>query len=355
MRTSDFDYKLPPELIAQIPAVPRDHSRLMVLHRNSGEIQHLKFCQLPQILSDNDVLVFNDTRVLPAQLEGRRQSGGKVEFLLLRRIEINTWEALVKPARRVKPGEKLEIVGAGFKPAPTGKSARWLEMVERKEEGLWVVRLSSAGVTKDEMDIEGLGQTPLPPYIHTPLEDPERYQTVYAREVGSVAAPTAGLHFTPELLRRLEEGGIDSVFITLHVGLDTFRPIRVENPHDHPIFREYGEISPEAASTLTNARRGGKRITCVGTTSVRLLEGAASLQNTVDGIEPLSGWIDLLILPGYHFCYTDALITNFHLPRTTLLMLVSAFAGRELTLHAYNEAIRYHYRFYSFGDAMLIF
>ena len=334
MKTSDFDYHLPPELIAQTPIEPRDHSRLMVLSHADGSIQHRRFFELPELLRRGDMLVFNDSRVIPARLIGRKESGGRVEILLLRQLSPGLWETLVRPGRRVSLGTMIELTADGL----------WGEIVEWREGGIRVVRFS------DEGALERVGMVPLPPYIHHPLQDRERYQTVYSRVKGSVAAPTAGLHFTPELLQRLEQMGIHLLFVTLHVGLDTFSPVRVEDPRDHPIHKEYCELKAEVAQQLAGARARGGRIICVGTTTVRVLEQAALGGR---GIEPFHGWSDILILPGHRFRAVDGLVTNFHLPRTTLLMLVSAFAGQALVRRAYQEAIELGYRFYSFGDAML--
>ena len=334
MKTSEFDYHLPPELIAQTPVEPRDSSRLMVLSRTDGSIEHHCFSELDELLRPSDLLVFNDSRVLPARLMGRKaDTGGKVELLLLRRLEPGLWEALCKPSRSVREGTRITFDGLNG------------DIVERRDGALRVVRLS------DEAALERAGQVPLPPYIHRPLDDPERYQTIYSRVQGSAAAPTAGLHFTSELLDRLGEKGIEFVFVTLHVGLDTFAPVREDDPREHRIHSEYGEIAPEVAGALSRAKSEGRRIIGVGTTTARLLEHAS-----LDGksIEPFSDWTDLLILPGHRFRALDAMITNFHLPRTTLIMLVSAFAGQKFILQAYDEAIDQRYRFYSFGDAMLI-
>jgi len=345
LRTSDFDYSLPPEFIAQTPAEPRDQSRLMVLRRSDGSIEHHRFSEIVDFLRPTDVLVLNDTRVIPARLKAQKGSGGKVEILLLRRLEPGLWEALVKPSKRIAEGDKVELVS--MQPGSGGRTAL-VEVLERKEEGVRVVRFA------DEALVEALGQIPLPPYIHDYHGDRERYQTVYSREKGSVAAPTAGLHFTPGLLSQIKEKGIDLVFVTLHVGLDTFRPIREEDPRQHHIHHEFGVLTPEAAESLTRARSDGRRIICVGTTAVRLLEQAALASEGTEGVKPFQGWADLYILPGHRFRLVDVMITNFHLPRSTLLMLVSAFAGKDLISHAYQEAIREHYRFYSFGDAMLV-
>jgi S-adenosylmethionine:tRNA ribosyltransferase-isomerase len=340
MKTSDFDYHLPPELIAQTPVEPRDRSRLMVLNRCSGSLEHRRFFEIADYLRAGDVLVFNDSRVIPARLKGKRDSGGRVELLLLRRRDKAVWEALVKPGKRVNIGTRLELAGdAGAK-------------VTAEVTGLGDGGVKVIGFSNEELLLK-LGDIPLPPYIHTPLADAERYQTVYARAPGSAAAPTAGLHFTPELLGRIEAKGVRLLFVTLHIGMDTFRPVREEDPRNHPIHKEYGVITKEVASELSRARREERRIICAGTTTVRLVEAAAQGDNP-DGVPPFEGWVSLLALPGYKFRATDAMLTNFHLPRSTLLMLVSAFAGRDFVLSAYEEAIDRGYRFYSFGDAMLI-
>jgi S-adenosylmethionine:tRNA ribosyltransferase-isomerase len=330
VKTSDFDYYLPPELIAQTPAEPRDHSRLMVLDRRDGSIKHHRFFEVVDYLSAGDILVFNDSRVIPARLSGKKvDTGGKIELLLLKRLDKAVWEALVRPGKRVNIGTRVEIEGK------VGA-----EVIGVGEDGLRVIKFS------DEGPLLQLGRVPLPPYIHRPLTDPERYQTVYAKVPGSVAAPTAGLHFTPELLGKIEKKGVRLLFGTLHVGLDSFRPVAEDDPREHPIHKEYGSLSAEVAAELSRAKTEGRRVICVGTTIVRLVEAA--------GGRPFAGWVDLFILPGYKFRMTDALITNFHLPRSTLLMLVSAFAGRNFIKKAYEEAISQQYRFYSFGDAMLI-
>ncbi len=338
MKTTDFDYFLPTGLIAQTPIEPRDHSRLMVLNRRGGSVEHRRFFEITDYLRDGDVLVFNDSRVIPARLKGRRVgSGGRVEILLLRRTERNIWEALVKPARRLNIGAEVEINGMGI----------LSEIIGEGDGGIRTIKFS------DESLLSAVGEVPLPPYIHTPLENPERYQTIYARVVGSVAAPTAGLHFTPELLAKIEQRGIRCLFITLHVGLDTFRPVAEDDPRQHTIYKEYGVIDKEAADELLRAKREGRRIICVGTTSVRLLEQAARVSRSGD-LQPFQGWADLFILPGHRFRMVDAMVTNFHLPKSTLLMLVTAFGGSELIGKAYQEAIAQKYRFYSFGDAMLV-
>ena len=345
MKSSDFDYHLPPEFIAQTPMEPRDHSRLMVLRRGNGSIEHHRFFEIVDFLQPGDVLVLNDSRVIPARLMGRREGGGKVEILLLRRLTPGLWEALVRPARRVRVGEKVKVIGSEQESLESSTS---VEVLEEGEQGLRIIRFA------EEALLEKLGQTPLPPYIHTSLSDPERYQTVYAKAKGSVAAPTAGLHFTPQLLGKFAAKGIELAFVTLHVGLDSFRPIRVEDPRQHPMHKEYGELTDEVATKLASAKAKGGRIICVGTTTVRLLEQAALAAGEAEILKPFKGWTSLFILPGHQFRLVDSLITNFHLPRSTLLMLVCAFAGKVLTDHAYQEAIRLGYRFYSFGDAMLV-
>ena len=345
MKTSDFDYYLPSELIAQSPVEPRDHSRLMVLNRGDGSIEHRRFFEIVDYLRDGDVLVFNDSRVLPARLSGRRvDSGGRVEILLLRRLNTNVWEALVKPGKRLPIGSKVDITN-DFVADNSHEARVTAEVIELRQGGIRVMSFS------DETLLLESGEVPLPPYIRTPLAHPERYQTVYARAVGSVAAPTAGLHFTPELLTKLEKKGVDCLFVTLHIGLDTFRPVREEDPHEHPIYREYGVLSQTVANKLSQARSEERRVVCVGTTTVRIVEQAAQVGHPLQAFE---GWVNLFILTGHRFRMVDALVTNFHLPRSTLLMLVSAFAGRELINQAYREAIASRYHFYSFGDAMLI-
>jgi S-adenosylmethionine:tRNA ribosyltransferase-isomerase len=344
MKTSDFDYYLPSELIAQTPVELRDHSRLMVLDRSRGLIEHRQFFEIVDYLRPGDVLVFNDSRVMPARLSGRKvDSGGRVELLLLRRLDTVIWEALVKPGKRVNIGTSVEITGD----SATGSVKVLAEITGVVGEGVKVIRFS------DETLLPQLGRIPLPPYIHTPLVDAERYQTVYARVLGSAAAPTAGLHFTSELLSQIEQMGVCCQFVTLHVGLDTFSPVREEDPLKHPIHKEYGILTPEVANKLSQAKGEGRRVICVGTTTVRLVEAAAQGGNSTE-IQPFDGWVSLFALPGYRFRVASAMITNFHLPRSTLLMLVAAFAGRDFIIRAYEEAIAQRYRFYSFGDAMLI-
>jgi len=341
MNISDFDYHLPPELIAQTPVEPREQSRLMTLNRASLSIEHHYFYELVNYLHSGDTLVLNNSRVIPARLSGQKSdSDTKVEVLLLRRLDNSTWETLVRPGKKITIGTTINITS---KLADNDKEIV-AEVLERGEGGIRIVRFS------DESLLEKLGEVPLPPYIHVPLAKPERYQTVYAEIKGSVAAPTAGLHLTPRLLNELQQKGIQLAFVTLHIGLDSFRPVRVDDPLDHPIHREYGELSPETATLLNQTRKEGKRIIAVGTSTVRLIEAAAQAGT----IQPFTGWVSLFILPGYQFRITDAMITNFHLPKSTLLMLVSAFASRDYMLQAYEQAKSRGYRFYSFGDAMLI-
>jgi len=338
LHTHDFDYHLPPELIAQTPVEPRDTARLLVLKRSNGTIEHKTFRHILDYLHEGDVMVFNDSRVIPARLAARKTgTGGAVEILLLRQVVPNTWETLVKPGRRVKKGTMLEL----------GDGAVTAEVMDEGDAGARTIRFSRYPVEVT------LGQIALPPYIHVPLNDPERYQTVYSEANGSVAAPTAGLHFTPSLLEAIQAKGIKCLFVTLHIGLDTFRPVSEDDPREHRIHSEYGTVSADTASQLTQARTEHRRIICVGTTSVRMVEAAA--QASPDGtVKPFNGWVDLFILPGHRFKMVDSMVTNFHLPRSTLLMLVSAFAGKEIIDRAYQEAISQKYRFYSFGDAMLI-
>ncbi len=340
MKTSDFDYYLPPEHIAQTPAEPRDQSRLLVINRADGAIEHRYFFDIIDHLQSGDVLVLNESRVIPARLLGHKVGGGaKIELLLLNRIESGVWEALVKPGRRIRSGTVIEIESEKY---PGSMSA---EVQVKNDNGTVTVHLSNENL------IDGLGDVPLPPYIHTPVTDPERYQTVYAKTKGSVAAPTAGLHFTPELLSVIESKGVELLFVTLHVGLGSFRPVKTENPTEHSLHREFCEVSSDIAQKLNSAKKEGRRIVGVGTTAVRAVEWATDSNGE---ILPFTGWNELYILPGYQFRAIDAMITNFHLPRSTLLMLVAGFAGREFILDAYNEAVQRDYRFYSFGDAMLI-
>jgi S-adenosylmethionine:tRNA ribosyltransferase-isomerase len=341
MKTSDFDYHLPPELIAQIPLEPRDQSRLVVLNRSNGTIEHRRFCEIIDYVQSGDTMVFNNSRVIPARIIGQKyNSQTKVEILLLRRLDNNIWETLVRPGRKLTTGTRITISGLhGVRDEEIEA-----EVMEQREDGIRTVRFPN------DASIETFGQIPLPPYIRTPLADPERYQTIYAQSNGSAAAPTAGLHFTFKLLDELHEKGVRLAFVTLHIGLDTFQPVRVEDPSEHVIHKEYGELNPEVATLLNQTKKQGKRVIAVGTSTVRLIEAAAQSGK----VNPFSGWVDLFILPGYRFRVTDALVTNFHLPRSTLLMLVSAFAGKDFILRAYEQAKGLNYRFYSFGDAMLI-
>ena len=343
MKTSDFDYNLPLERIAQTPIEPRDRSRLMVLDRITASIEHHQFFEILDFLRTGDVLVMNNSRVIPARVYGKKSdTGAKVEMLLLHRRQPNVWQVLLKPGKRVKAGTNVELCDATGK--YDGVSA---QIIESNEDGTRIVSFS------DESAVLKLGEIPLPPYIHVPLVDKERYQTVYARENGSSAAPTAGLHFTPDLLNKVKAKGVQCHFVTLHIGLDTFQPVREDDPTQHLIHREFAHLDAETASALSQAKQEGRRIICVGTTSVRIVEQAAKLSPS-GGLKPFEGWVDLFILPGYRFRMVDAMITNFHLPKSTLMMLVSAFAGEDLIKRGYQTAIAEKYRFYSFGDAMLI-
>ncbi len=339
MNTKDFYYELPPELIAQTPAAVRDHSRLLVYHKDTGAIEHKVFCDVIDYLNPGDALVVNETRVLPARLIGQKEdTGGSMEFLLLKCVNYDTWETLVRPGRRAKPGAVFVFGGGKLRAT----------VLDNSEDGGRIVRFHFDGVFEEILD--ELGQMPLPPYITEQLQDKNRYQTVYAKEEGSAAAPTAGLHFTPELLDRIRQKGVDVVPVLLHVGLGTFRPVKEENIEDHHMHSEYYMVTQDAAERINAARARGGRIVCVGTTSVRTLESAS----TEDGIvHASSGWTQIFITPGYRYKAVDALITNFHLPESTLLMLVSAFIGREEALSVYNTAVRERYRFFSFGDACL--
>jgi S-adenosylmethionine:tRNA ribosyltransferase-isomerase len=347
VKTSDFDYSLPPQLIAQTPIERRDQARLMVLNRGDNSLSHRRFFEIVDYLRAGDVLVFNDSRVIPARLSGRKaDTGGRLEILLLRRLKPKVWETLVRPVKRVKVGSRLELTGDSVT-ADRQELKVLAEVVELRGEGIGVISFS------DETLLPKLGRLALPPYIRVPLKTPERYQTVYASVAGSIAAPTAGLHFTPELIDNIRSRGIHCLFVTLHVGLDTFRPVREDDPRQHPIHKEYGVVSQEVASQLSQARGEGRRVISVGTTTLRLVEAAAQAGSPTQ-VLPFEGWVSLFILPGYQFQIVDALITNFHLPKSTLLMLVSAFASRDFVMQAYRQAVAQKYRFYSFGDAMLI-
>ena len=339
MKTSDFYYELPPELIAQTPAQPRDSARMLVYDRATGATQDRIFRDFPSFLKPNDVMVVNETRVIPARLIGVKDSSGiPVEVLLLKRISTDTWETLVKPGRRLKAGTAVSF-GQGRLRALIG---------ETTSSGGRIVSFTYDGVFEAVLD--ELGQMPLPPYIHQRLEDPEQYQTVYARQEGSAAAPTAGLHFTDEVLDQIRKKGIDIVPVLLHVGLGTFRPVQEEDVEKHLMHEEYYMVTEDAAERINRARKNGGRIVCIGTTSVRTLETVA----TQDGVvHPGSGTTSIFIRPGVSFKATDVLLTNFHLPQSTLLMLVSAFIGREEALRVYREAVEKRYRFFSFGDCTL--
>ncbi len=339
MKLSDFMYDLPEERIAQTPVEPRDHSRLMVLHRDTHAIEHRHFYDVIDYLNPGDVLVVNETKVIPARLYGVRSGGGVCEVLLLKQLGPKRWETLVRPGKKLKPGAEVSFGGGRLKAT----------MVETTEIGGRIVDFACEG--SFEAALDELGEMPLPPYIHERLADRDRYQTVYARQQGSAAAPTAGLHFTPELMERIRARGVEIVPVLLHVGLGTFRPVRVENIEEHHMHTEYFEVTPEAAEKINAARERGGRIVAVGTTSVRTLESAAG----DDGrLLPMRGETDIFIKPGYRARMVDALITNFHLPGSTLIMLVSALYDREHILAAYGEAVKDGYRFFSFGDAMLI-
>ncbi|MBQ9023524.1 MAG: tRNA preQ1(34) S-adenosylmethionine ribosyltransferase-isomerase QueA [Eubacterium sp.] len=340
MDVKDFSYELPKELIAQDPLEDRSSSRLMLLDRVSGETDEARFRDIVSYLQEGDCLVLNNTKVIPARLFGvRKETGGHVEILLLKREADDVWETLARPGKKVRPGTRL-VFGDGLLEA---------EVLEVVEDGNRRIRFFYKGIFEEVLD--QLGEMPLPPYITHKLKEKNRYQTVYAKYDGSAAAPTAGLHFTPELLDEIRKKGVQIAEVTLHVGLGTFRPVKVENVTDHHMHSEYYEITKEAADTINGVKQAGGRIICVGTTSCRTLESAADESGH---LEPCSGWTEIFIYPGYRFKVLDCLITNFHLPESTLIMLVSALAGREQVLNAYQEAIRERYRFFSFGDAMLI-
>ncbi|MBE5862319.1 MAG: tRNA preQ1(34) S-adenosylmethionine ribosyltransferase-isomerase QueA [Lachnospiraceae bacterium] len=339
LKKSDFYFDLPQELIAQDPLEDRSASRLLHLDRLTGEVSHHVFKEVPSFLKPGDCLVLNNTKVIPARLLGQRESGGHVEVLLLSRKESDVWETLVKPGKKCKPGTKLSF-GDGLLKA---------EVLETLEDGNRKIRFFYDGIWEEVLD--RLGEMPLPPYITHKLKDKNRYQTVYAKYEGSAAAPTAGLHFTKELLAQIESQGIKIVYVTLHVGLGTFRPVKEENVLDHHMHSEWYQVSPEAAQTINETKASGGRVICVGTTSCRTIESAAGEDGKVMAG---SGDTQIFIYPGYRFKVLDGLITNFHLPESTLVMLVSALAGREHVLAAYQEAIKERYRFFSFGDAMII-
>jgi S-adenosylmethionine:tRNA ribosyltransferase-isomerase len=340
MQVKDFDFDLPEELIAQTPLEKRDNSRMLVLDKKTGEIEHKNFYDLIDLLDENDVLVLNDTKVIPARLYGvKEETNALIEILMLKECENNTWECLAKPAKRVKVGTVISF-GDGLLKA---------KCIREDNEGIRVFKLEYEGILYEILD--KLGEMPLPPYIHEKLEDKNRYQTVYAKNIGSAAAPTAGLHFTKELMEKLKEKGVQIAYVTLHVGLGTFRPVAVEDINDHKMHSEFYMMNKETADLLNKAKKEGKRIISVGTTSTRTLE---TIVNLYGEFKECSGWTDIFIYPGYEFKAINALITNFHLPKSTLVMLVSALAGRKNILNAYQEAINNKYRFFSFGDSMFI-
>lgn len=340
MTTKDFWYDLPPELIAQTPLKERTSSRLLVLNKETGEISHEHFYDLCSHLKKGDCLVMNNTRVIPARLYGTKEkTGGKIEFLLLKRLELDKWEVILKPGKKAKPGSRFEFGGGLLK----------AEVLEVIEDGNRIVKFEYDGVWEEILD--KLGEMPLPPYIKEKLTDRERYQTVYSKIEGSAAAPTAGLHFTNELIEKIRAMGVSIVYVTLHVGLGTFRPVSVDDVENHIMHTEYYNISKEAADTINRTKENGGRIIAVGTTSVRTLETVADDNGRM---HPASGDTSIFIYPGYKFKTVDALVTNFHLPESTLVMLVSALAGKENIFNAYNTAVKEKYRFFSFGDAMFI-
>lgn len=339
MDLQDFNYHLPEELIAQHPLENRDMSRLMVLDKETGEIEHRVFKDIVNYLNEGDCLVLNNTRVIPARLLGEKEgTGGKIEFVLLKRVAGDNWEVILRPGKKAKPGSRF-VFGNGELKA---------EILEVMEEGNRLVRFIYEGVFEEILDRVGI--MPLPPYITEKLENPERYQTVYAKYNGSAAAPTAGLHFTPELLKTLEQKGVQIAYVMLHVGLGTFRPVKVDDITQHKMHSEYYSISQETCDIINDTRKNGKKVIAVGTTSCRVLETAGKGGN----VTPCDGWTEIFIYPGYQFKIVDRLITNFHLPESTLIMLVSSLAGRDNVLHAYKVAVEEKYRFFSFGDAMFI-
>ena len=340
MNVEEFDYHLPESLIAQTPLKNRDQSRLLVLGRKTGNIAHKHFTDIMDYFEPGDTLVLNDTRVMPARLFGlKEETGAKVEMLMLTQIEGNDWEVLLKPAKPIKVGNTLSF----------GNGKIIAECIKELEQGGRIMRLHYEGILEERLD--ELGEMPLPPYIKERLDDPDRYQTVYAKENGSAAAPTAGLHFTDELLQKIKDKGVNIAFITLHVGLGTFRPVSVEDIDDHEMHSEYYQMTKETADMLNKTKENGYRIISVGTTSTRTLE---TIRRDHEQFVATSGWTDIFIYPGFEYKAIDGLITNFHLPKSTLVMLVSAFSSREYILNAYKEAVKLKYRFFSFGDAMLI-
>ena len=340
MKVSDFYFELPEELIAQYPLEKSDSSRLMVLDKKTGEIEHRKFHDILEYLNEGDTLVLNNTRVLPARLIGEKEeTGGKIEFLLLKRIEGDKWECLAKPGRKAKVGTVFTF----------GEGKLKAIVREIGEEGNRIIEFKYDGIFEQVLD--ELGQMPLPPYIHEKLEDKERYQTVYSKEKGSAAAPTAGLHFTEELLKEIKDKGVNIAYLTLHVGLGTFRPVKVDDVNNHVMHSEYYHLDKENAELINKTKEAGKRVIAVGTTSSRTLE---TIGDENGRVREQSGWTDIFIYPGYKFKIVDNLITNFHLPESTLIMLVSALAGQDNIMNAYNTAVKEKYRFFSFGDSMFI-
>lgn len=340
MKVSEFDFYLPEELIAQHPKEKRDESKLMVVDKETGEIDHKIFKEIVNYINPGDCLVLNNTRVLPARLIGEKENtGGKMEFLLLKRLENNLWETLVKPGKRAKVGSRFVFGGGELK----------AEVKEIGEDGSRIVEFEYEGIFEEVLD--RLGQMPLPPYITEQLKDRERYQTVYSKEVGSAAAPTAGLHFTEELMNSLKEKGVNICFVTLHVGLGTFRPVKVEDIEEHHMHSEYYTMSKETADIINETKKKGGKIIAVGTTSCRTLE---TIGDNSGKVSEESGWTDIFMYPGYKFKVVDTIITNFHLPQSTLLMLVSAFSSKDIIMKAYDIAVKEKYRFFSFGDAMII-
>lgn len=347
MFTSELDYVLPPELIAQHPVVPRDHSRLLAFDRATGKISHHRLLELPTFLSPGDTLVYNDSRVIRARVKAQRLTGGRVELLFLRRRGPGLWEALAKPSGRLRPGESLDIPAEMKDGLPAHLAGPAFQLVEHQDAGRWLVK-NLSGLPTEEL-LEALGEMPLPPYIKEALQEPASYQTVYASAPGSAAAPTAGLHFTPELIEQIRGVGVDMEPVTLHIGLDTFRPVTVDDLGLHEIHREHYRMPEATFEAVAATRQRGGRVVAVGTTSVRVLETVFAEPGT-----PLEGESGLFITPGHEFHAVEALLTNFHLPRSTLLALVMAFAGVDEIRRVYSEAIREKYRFFSFGDAMLI-
>ncbi len=339
MKTSDFYYDLPAELIAQTPLKDRSSSRLMVVDKNTGDIEHKHFYDIVDYLNEGDTLILNDTKVLSARLYGQKENtGGAIEFLLLHKHTLDTWEVILKPGKKAKPGARF-VFGNGELKA---------EVIDIVNEGNRLVKFEYEGVFEEVLD--RLGEMPIPPYITQKLEDKDRYQTVYAKNLGSAAAPTAGLHFTPELIQKIKDKGVNIGFVTLHVGLGTFRPVKVEDVNEHKMHSEFYILPQNTAELINNTKRNGKRVISVGTTATRVLETAG----LTGKIKEMTGWTDIFIYPGKKLNVIDALITNFHLPESTLIMLVSAFAGKENILNAYKTAVEEKYRFFSFGDAMFI-